>query len=233
MTKENETPDAEAKAETAESEAEVLPEKRNDAAKVKTPPVDEQEEGHRRAVIFASFLLIALAAPVFAPVDGERSLWRMTRHDDTGRFLLGIVFGWPICLGILGIVRGFRRRLPGKTMMGIATTLTSIQTLGGLALIGMLLAFGHREKESPLVWLGAATAIAAVIAIVRSFVRTGWHRWQHLMAPLALLALMIVLVLAGTERRAVEHVSGGGWIFLFATAALFPFAGATLVARKS
>ena len=227
MTKKNKKPDAEANAQA--SEAEVSPKKQG----VVATPVDEQEEGHRRAVIFASIWLIVLAAPVFMAVDGERSLWRMTRHDDTGRFLLGIIFGWPVCLGIIGLVRGLRRRLPGKVMMGMATTLTSIQTLGGLALVAMMLAFGYREKESPLVWLGAATAIAAVITIVRSFVRTGWHRWQHLMAPLALLALMVVLVMAGTERRAVEHVSGGGWMFLFATAALFPFAGMTLTSKRS
>ena len=96
----------------------------------------------------------------------------------------------------------------------------------------MLLAFERHAAESPFVWLGAASTVAAVGMVVRSFFRRGWQRWQHLMAPIALLALMIVLMIAGIERRAVEQVVQGGWGFLFATAALVPFAGRTILSRR-
>jgi hypothetical protein len=192
-----------------------------------------REDQDRRAIIFASLFLLLLVGPVFLPVEGDRSLWRMTRHDSTGRVLIGAILGLPIFLGIMGIVRGLRRSVPGKTLIGIATVLTAIQTLAGLALVVMLLLFERRATESPFIWLGTVSVLVAVGVIVRSFFRTGWQRWQHLMAPMGLLALMIVLTLAGVERNSIDRVSLGGWVFLFATAALVPFVGMTLVSRRN
>ncbi len=194
--------------------------------------INGPDDQNRRVVIFASILLIALATPVFLPVQGERSLWQMMRYDSTGRVLIGAILGWPVCLGVIGILRGLRKNVPGRALIAIATTITAIQSLAGLALVVMLLAFERRAVDSPFVWLGAASTVAAVGLVVRSFFRTEWQRWQHLMAPIALLAMMIVFMIAGVERNTIERVSEGGWGFLFATAALVPFAGRTFLLRR-
>ena len=193
--------------------------------------IDVRDEQDRRVIIFASVLILLLTAPVFLSVQDDRSFWRMTRHDDTGRAILIAIFGWPFCVGILGMMRGLQKKAPGKVILGIATVYTSLQTLAGAALITMILLFGQRDERSLPVWLSAVAPLMAIGLVVRSFYRKGWQRWQHLMAPLALLALMIVVCLAGVERRSVEHVSQGGWVFLFATAALVPFIGTTVVSK--
>jgi hypothetical protein len=192
-----------------------------------------RDDKDRRVIIFASILLIALAMPVFLPVQGERSLWQMTRYDSMGRVLICAILGWPVCLGLIGIVQGLRKNAPEKALLVIATTLTAIQTLAGVALTAMCLAFERRAAESPFVWLAAASTVLAVGTVVRSFFCTGWQRLQHLMVPIALLALLIVLLIAGIERSAVERVSDGGWAFLFATAALVPFVARTLASRRN
>jgi hypothetical protein len=194
--------------------------------------VHARDEQNRRVVIFASILLVLLAVPVFLPVEGNRSLWGMTRYDSTGKVLIGAIFGWPVCLGVLGISRGLRKNVPGKILIGIATGFAAVQTLAGLALVAMLLAYERHAIKSPLVWFGAACTVAAVGIVVRSFFRTGWLRWQHIMAPIGLLAAMIVLCIAGLAPNAIERASDGGWGFLFATAALVPFIGRTIVSRR-
>jgi hypothetical protein len=184
-------------------------------------------------IIFASVLFLLLIAPVFLPVEGNRSLWRATRYDSTGRVILAGMFGWPVCLGVLGLVRGLKRNVPGKVLIGVGTTLTSLQTLAGAALMFMILGSEYSESRSPLVWLGAAVLLVAMGTIVRSFFRTGWQRFQDVMAAFALLVVMIVLAFAGTEARTVARVAVGGWLFLFASAALLPFAVVTLASRKT
>ncbi len=227
MTKEKKT------SKTASEKTSVSSEKPMPAPATPSNDANAADERNRRVVIFASILLILLAAPVFLPVQDDRSLWRMTRHDSTGKFLIGAILGWPVCLGIIGMIRGLRKSVPGKVLIGIATGLTAFQTLAGLALIAMLLAFERHAAESPFVWLGAASSIAAIAVVVRSFFRSNWLRWQHLMAPIALLALMIVLCIAGLEPNAIERVSDGGWGFLFATVALLPFVIRTLGSRRN
>lgn len=192
--------------------------------------LDEQD---RRVVIVASVFLVLLVAPVFLPVQSERSLWRMTRHDDTGRAILGAIMGWPALLGVFGLIRGWRKRLPGKVLVGFATTFASLQTLAGLALMAMLLWFGRGDERSWPVFLAALFPLLGAGLVVRSFSRTGWQRWQHLMAPIALLAAMIVMCLFGAEPNAINRAEQGGWVFLFATAALLPFVGTVVRSKKS
>jgi hypothetical protein len=194
---------------------------------------NSRDEQDRRTILFASVVFVFLAAPVFLAMEGDRSFWRLTRHDTTAQAILVVVFGWPVCLGIVGFLRAWRRKVPGKGLIGVATAFTTIQTLAAAVLFGMLMWEGHRESRSPLVWLGAVAAALAIAMVVRSFFRTGWQRWQSIMAPIALLAVMIVLILAGVDHNAMEHVAQGSWVFLFATAALIPFIGTTLFARQS
>lgn len=197
-----------------------------------TEPVDIQDEQDRRVIVFASILFVLLAGPVVLPMEGERSLWRMTRHDDTGRAILLAIFTWPVFLGITSFVRGLRRRVPGKVLMGIATTFTSLQILAGIALVSMVLAFERKAVMSLPVWLGAFATLMTVFFLIRSFFYDGWARWQQIMVPLALLAVTVVLLMAGLEPRALERTALGGRVFLFAAAALLPFIGTTLALKK-
>jgi len=194
--------------------------------------MDGRDDQDRRVIIFASVLVVLLAAPVFLPVEDDRSLWRLTRHDDTGKAILVAIFGWPVCLGILGLIRALQKKAPGKVLLGIATVYTSLQILAATALMAMILWFGQRDERSLVVGLAAIAPLMAIGLVVRSFYRTGWQKWQHIMAPIALLALMIILCMVGIERRSLEHTSQGGWVFLFATAALVPFIGTTLVSKR-
>lgn len=221
------------KAKKTAAETSVSPEKPMPAPTPSSNATDIRDDQDRRVVIFASMLLILFAIPIFGAVQDGRSLWRMTRYDSTGRFLILAILGWPISLGFIGIVRGLRKKLPGKILIGVATAFTAIQTLAGLALCAMLLAFERHAIESPFVWLAAASSVTAIAVIVRSFFRNGWQRWQHIMVPIALLALMIFLSIVGIERNALERVAEGGWGFLFTTAALLPFVIRTLVPRLS
>lgn len=230
MTKEQE-PVADAAHEETK-EAAVSSEKQENASAETANPVDLRDEQDRRVIIFASLLLLLLVAPMFLPVERDRSLWRMTRYDSTGRFILLGIFGWPVFSSIAAFIRGLQKKVPGKVFLGVATTLTSLQTLAGTALVTMVLLFGRGNERSFPVWLGAIAALLAIGMVVRSFFRTSWQRWQHLIAALALLAVMVVLILAGVEGGRIDRTSSGGWVFLFGTAALVPFIGTTVVSRR-
>lgn len=228
MTNENETDEHAADENTA-----TEPDKPVDMQSTAAGDIDLRSEQARRVIIFASALLVLLAAPVFLPVEGERSFWYMARHDATGRVILVGIFGWPVCLGSFGIVRGLKRTVPGKVLIGIGTAVTSMQALGTAALVAMIMRLEYRDARAAYIWAGVAALTLALGAIARSFFLSGWQRFQHIMATMALLAMTIVLELAATEPRAIARVAIGGWLFFFATAALVPFAAITLTSRRA
>ncbi len=192
-----------------------------------------RQEQDRRMIIFASVLFLLLVAPLFLPIEGSRSVWHATRYHSTDRVIWVGLFGWPVCLGALGLVRGLKREVPGKVLIGVGTILTSVQTLASAALLYMILGSESSASRSPHVWLGAAALLVAMVTIVRSFFRTGWQRFQDIMAAFSLLVVMVMLAFVGTEPYAIEQVAVGGWLFVFASAALLPFAIVTLASRKT
>jgi len=191
-----------------------------------------RDEQDRRTVILGSILLILLGAPVFLPTEGERSLWRMTRHDSTGRVIIVLMFGIPVLLGIVGALRGFRRSVPKGVFLVFSSVMTCLFTLAGVAMMSMLLIYERRAVESPLIWLGALASLSATLTFVRSFFRQRWQKYQHLVAAFGFLTLMMILAIGGAEPRAMARIEDGGWVFLFATAALFPLAMSTLLSRR-
>ncbi|MBK9259560.1 MAG: hypothetical protein IPM54_06940 [Polyangiaceae bacterium] len=228
MTNEHETDEQSADENTA-----AEPDKPVDKQSTAAGDIDLRSEQDRRVIIFASALLMLLAAPVFLPVERDHSFWYMARHDATGRVMLIGIFGWPVCLGLFGIVRGLKRAVPGKILIGTSTAITLIQALGTGALVAMILKSEYRDAHAVYVWAGVAALTLALGAIARSFFVSGWRRFQHILATMALLAMTIVLELAATEPRAFVRVAMGGWLFFFATAALVPFAAITLTSREA
>lgn len=210
----------------------VSPEKQDGATPDPIAVEALRDEQDRRAIVFAAPFFLMFAAPMFLDMDGDRSFWRMTRHEPGARVLLLALFSWPVCLGLLAFWRGIRRRLPGKGLTGLASTMTSLYTLAGAALTVLVLVFERRSEQSPLVWVAVVVASLAVGSVVRSFFHTGWRRWQFLMAPMVLLATMIVLLIAVAEPRSIERAEQGGWVFLFGTAALLPFVGTTWLRKQ-
>lgn len=194
---------------------------------------DLRDEQDRRTVIWASILLILSAAPMFLPTERDRSLWRMTRHDSTGRVILLLMFGGPVFLGLMGLVRGVRRHAPQKVLMIFSSVMTCLFTLAAVAMMSMILIYERRAMESPLIWLGALASLLGTFMFVRSFFRHRWQRYQHLLAVFGLLALMIILAMVGAEPNALNRIEEGGWVFFFVTAALTPFVGSTLFSRRS
>jgi hypothetical protein len=191
-----------------------------------------RDEQDRRMVIWGSLLLFLLGAPVFLPTDGARSLWRMTRYDSTGRVILVLIFGGPVFLAIVGLLRGLRRHAPGKPLAILSSIMTCLYTLAAAAMISMILIYERRAIESPLIWLGAFASLAAIISLVRSFFAQRWRRYQHLLAAFGFLSIMIVLAIGGAEPRALVRMQEGGWIFVFAATALFPFSVSTLFGQR-
>jgi hypothetical protein len=194
-----------------------------------TDALDEQE---RRLIIFGSVFLVLLAAPLVLPAERGESLWYNARYDEVEQAICVGIFGWPIFLGITSFWRGIRRKVPGKILVGMATLFTSLQVLATAALLAYVFSRGGRDAKTPYMWIGAVMTASSIAVVIRSFYRTGWQRWQHIMAALALLAVTIVLFLAGITRGRVSDVPSGTWVFLFAAAALVPFIRATVMSRK-
>lgn len=205
----------------------VLPEKQNAATPDPVAIEALRDEQDRRAIVFAAPFFLMLAAPMFLDMEGDRSIWRMTRHETGARVFFLALFAWPVCLGLLAFWRGIRRRLPGKGLTGLATTMTSLYTFAGAAFTVLVFVLERRFEQSPLVWLAAVIVTLAVGSVVRSFFHSGWRRLQFLMAPMVLLATMIVLLIAVSNPRTIERAEQGGWVFLFGTAALLPFVATT------
>lgn len=194
--------------------------------------VDVRDEQDRRTVVFAAPFFLMLAAPIFLAMENERSLWRMTRHDSIGRLLVLVIMAWPICLGLLGLSRGLRRREPGKWLLRLGTGLTLLYTLAGTALVIMIFLFERRAVESPIAWAAALFAIIAVAGVVRSFFQSGWRRWQFVGVPIALHATVLIMLFAGVEPNAIERIDDGGWVYMFGAGGLLPFVGTAWRRKK-
>lgn len=229
------TTENEAKAEDSMSdpgESAKPSDKKSADSTIAAAAVDVRDDQDRRTVIWAAIMLILLAAPMFLPAERDRSLWRMTRHDSTGRVIVLLMFGGPVFLGIMGLLRGLRRNVPKRAFLAFSSVLTCLFNLAAVAMMSMILIYERDAMESPLIWLGALSSLIGTFLFVRSFFRQKWQRYQHLLAAFAFMALMIVLTIAGAEPNALNRIEQGGWVFFFATAALAPFAFSTLLSKR-
>ncbi len=230
MTREN--ADAQTADDKGAKNVKVLPEKQDDAKLDPATAEQVRDEQDRRAIMFAAPFFLMLAAPMFMATEDGRSMWRMTRHEPGARALLSLIFAGPVCLGLLGLWRGLRRRVPERGLAIFGTVISSLYTLAGTAIVIIIFMFERRATESPWIWLSALMTTLCVGSVVRSFFHSGWRRWQLIASPIALLAVMLVLLFAAAEPRAIERADQGGWVFLFAAAGLVPFVGTAWRRKK-
>lgn len=203
-------------AQAAEAKAEANAEPKADAAVLRA------EEASRLATIAAAAPLVLIFAPFVAPLDRGRSLYDEVKREPLAIAVLGAICLWPAVLGVVGLVKGLRRRAPGKVASAVLLVLQALMSLGLSALIAYAISDRRRYQEDPLLWLGVLAGLAGLVVVVRAFWRAGFRRWTSLLAATWLFYLQWGLVATSGEGYSFERPELGAWLGLFAMAVLGP-----------
>lgn len=203
-------------AQPAEAKAEATSEPKVDAAALRA------EEASRLATIAAAAPLMLLFAPFIAPLYRGRSIYDEVKREPLEAALFAAILLWPAALGAVGLVKGLRRRAPGKVASAVLLVLQALMTLAVSALIAYAISDRRRHQEDPLLWLAVLAGLAGLVVAVRGFWRAGFRRWTSLLAAVWLYYLQLGLVITSGEGYSFERPELGAWLGLFALAMLGP-----------
>ena len=192
-------------------------------------PIDRDEERHRLVAMAAAVPLWLVCTPLFLPFASTNdSLVEMADLEPAAlAALVAIVFP-PLFVGAVGLVRGFRRKAPGKWLFGIPAVCCALVGLGLALIIGIALAFERSARREPFLWVCFALILVAFLRVVRSFGRAGWERFTQLIGGIWLVGVVFAIGMGFSPKPFFQNPSWGDWTFLVGLSALAPlvaFAG--------
>jgi hypothetical protein len=185
-------------------------------------PLDLSEERHRLLAMAAGVPLVLLASPLVLPFGGDHPLLYEARRDPPViAVLLGLAF-LPIFVGIAGIVRGRKREAPGRFLFGVPGVVCTLMALGLTGMMLLVLLSDSYVRRENLGWITLAMSAAALAVLARGFFRTGWRRFNHVIAGIWLLSAISVVLGFASSSPVFDPPVLGEWVFLFAIATLSP-----------
>lgn len=191
-----------------------------------------REELHRQAVMAAGTPLLLLCAPLFAPFDGQKSVYEITRREPAVLAFAAVFFLWIPALGAVGIARGLRRRAPGNVAFWVPAVLQALLAGGLSLLLAYLLIVERPSKKMPLLWPCVAVGLGAVYVLARGIRRGAWERWGRLLAAAWLFHVQCALLLMTSDTSLLDRPPFGVWLSLFALSTVAPIFAWSLWPRR-
>jgi hypothetical protein len=105
--------------------------------------------------------------------------------------------------------------------------------LGMTGAFALLLISERHARREPLAWCVVVVAACALVVLVRGFFKTGWRRFNHVVAGLWLLAFMTLILALEASGGLFNPPVLGEWVYLFAIAALAPLVAFAFAPRRA
>ncbi len=204
--------------------------------KTETPAIvapDISEARHRWVAVIAGLPVVYLCSPLVLQTQGNRSLleqsWRETWAFAS---LMGVMI-WPILVGFTAFVRAIKGVAPGKYFFwvpGVALGLMSF-AVSGLLIVAVIKNGGVGGE--PVIWMVLAASLGAVFTTVRGFFRSGFRRFNHLLAAIWFLSMAAMFAIWSASPSLFRTPSAGMWLYCFANTMLLPLFAYAFLPRKN